>query len=126
MIYVNKDKKAARPNRRLWAMGNYSKFIRPGFVRADLSSDNEKVNAMRPVAFKGIDDGDGKEKLVVVFINRNEAQTVALEGIEGYSGYEVYTTSEDKDLELTASGSFETGTEYAVAEASIVTVVLSK
>ncbi len=126
MIYVNKDKKAARPNRRLWAMGNYSKFIRPGFVRADLSSDDEKVNAMRPVAFKGIDDGDGKEKLVVVFINRNEAQTVALEGIEGYSGYEVYTTSEDKDLELTASGSFETGTEYAVAEASIVTVVLSK
>ncbi len=126
MIDVNKDKKAARPNRRLWTMGNFSKFIRPGFVRVDLGSEDEAIMGMRPIAFKGIDDGDGKEKLAIVFINRGDAKTISLDGITGYSSYHVYTTAEELDLVETASGSVAADTNYEIGAASIVTIVLEK
>ena len=126
LIYVNKDAKAARPNRRLWEFGNYSRYIRPGFTRIDFASDEKAVTELRPVVFTGIDDGDGKEKCVMVFINRGDAQNISLAGVEGYSTYEIHTTAEEKDLELTASGNVTADTVYEIEGQSVVTVVLSK
>ena len=125
LIYVNKDAKAARPNRRLWGFGNYTKFIRPGFKRVEVSMD-DNLAELRPVAFTGTDDGDGKEKLVLVFINRKEAQTVSLEGFSDFTSYKIFTTNELLDLAETASGEVSPETGYAIEGESIVTIVLSK
>jgi hypothetical protein len=126
LIYVNKDKKAARPNRRLWEFGNYSKFIRPGFTRIDFTTPEEGIKNLRPVVFTGTDDGDGKEKCVLVFINRNESVTINIAGTDPYASYEIYTTSEERDLERTAEGRVTPDAEYEISGESVVTVVFSK
>ena len=125
LIYVEKAQKTAKSNRRLWSFGNYSKFIRPGFVRIDYGSDNDEIDALHPVVFTGIDD-DGREKCVAVFINRGDEVSLAIKGIEGYTDYEVYTTAQDLDLVKTAEGTVDSGTSYTVAKESITTVILSK
>ena len=126
MIYLNVSAKAARPNRRLWEFGNYSRYIRPGFTRIDYTAEDKTVSELKPVVFTGIDDGDGKEKCVLVFINRGDEKKITLAGVEGFNTYEIHTTAEEKDLELTASGTVEKTTEYVIGEKSVVTVVLSK
>ena len=126
LIYVNKEKKAARPNRRLWEFGNYARFIRPGFTRIDYKCDDPGVNALRPVVFTGTDDGDGKEKCVLVFINRNYDVTINMAGVGDYGTYEIYTTAGELDLEKTSEGTLSPDTDFDIKGESIVTVVLSK
>jgi O-glycosyl hydrolase len=124
LIYVNKDKKAARPNRRLWGYGNYTKFIRPGYVRLGTSSESKELTALRAVAFTGEDDLDGKQRMAVVLINRGEARQFYLDGVDAYTSYKIYTTSEERDLEETASGSVAGDTVFSIEGESIVTIVL--
>ena len=78
------------------------------------------------MVFTGTDDGDGKEKCVLVFINRNESVTINIAGTDSYASYEIYTTSEKRDLERTAEGTVAPDTEYEIGGESVVTVVFSK
>ena len=47
-------------------------------------------------------------------------------GVGEYSTFEIYTTSEDLDLQKTAEGTVSSDTKYEVKGESIVTIVLSK
>ena len=67
--------KSIVPLKRLWAYGNYTRFIRPGFVRVDTQGAKDA----QAVAFKG--ERDGKQQLVIVLINEDyRPQTVKLTG----------------------------------------------
>jgi O-glycosyl hydrolase len=125
LIHVNESKQAYRATRRLWAMGNFSRFIRPGFVRVDASAPFTDLMNMQSVAFKGVGDS-GKEELVIVLTNREDEKTFRLDikGEKGYDNYEIFTTTEEKDLELTASGEFDEDTVINIEGKSIVTIRL--
>ena len=53
----------ATPN--LWALGNYSRFIRPGFVRIDLTGGADDIDALMGTAWLSPD----AKRAVVVFVN---------------------------------------------------------
>lgn len=49
----------------LWAMGNYSRFIRPGFVRVELTGDNHSHEGLLGSAYLD----PNSSKVVVVYVN---------------------------------------------------------
>lgn len=127
LIYVNKDAEACRPAKRLWGFGNFTRFIRPGYVRVDCSNSYADIYNMKSVAFTGV-NGGGQEELVLVLINREEEKTfqLALSEKDKYNYFEVYTTNESRDLERTASGTYEENLPFTIEGESIVTLRLIK
>ena len=112
--------KSIVPLKRLWAYGNYTRFIRPGFVRVDASGAKE----LAPVAFKG--EKDGKQQLVIVLINEKfNAEKVTLSGdFSAYTSMQVHETSTHRDLAKTYAGAVKT--EVTLPMQSVVTIVLSE
>ena len=112
--------KAIVPLKRLWAYGNYTRYIRPGFVRVD----TQGAASVFPVAFKG--EQNGKQQLVIVLINdRKTAQTVNLAGdFSAYASMQTHETSANRDLARTYTGAVKT--EISVPMQSVVTIVLSE
>ena len=112
--------KSIVPLKRLWAYGNYTRFIRPGFVRVDASGAKE----LAPVAFKG--EKDGKQQLVIVLINEKfNAEKITLSGdFSAYVSMQVHETSTHRDLAKTYAGAVKT--EVTLPMQSVVTIVLSE
>ncbi len=111
--------KSIVPLKRLWAYGNYTRYIRPGFTRVETTGALDAY----PVAFKGV--RDGQEQLVIVLINEDmKAKTVDLSGISGYTKMEVHETSTNRDLARTYSGAAKDSVTLPLQ--SVVTLVLSK
>lgn len=109
------------PVKRLWAYGNYTRFIRPGFTRVDVAGGSKQLY---PVAFKG--ESGGKEQLVIVLINdQYSSQFATLEGdFSAYKTMEIHETSNARDLARTYKGAVKT--EFTVPMQSVVTIVLTK
>lgn len=125
LIYVNTQAQACRPAKRLWAFGNYTKFIRPGYTRVDCENPFRDLYNMKSVAFTGTNT-EGQEELVVVLINREEEKTfqLALSNLGQYNYYEVYTTNEDCDLAMTAGGAYTDHLPITIEGESVVTIRL--
>ncbi len=112
--------KSIVPLKRLWAYGNYTRYIRPGFVRVETSG----AKGLDPVAFKG--ERDGKQQLVIVLINEDyRPQTVKLSGdFSAYATMQVHETSANRDLARTYSGAVKD--EVTLPMQSVVTIVMSE
>ena len=112
--------KSIVPLKRLWAYGNYTRFIRPGFVRVDANG----AKSAQPVAFKG--ERDGKQQLVIVLINEQfSSQFIELAGdFSAYSKMEIHETSTARDLARTYSGAVKT--DVTIPMQSVITIVLSE
>lgn len=126
LIYVSTSARACRPAKRLWVMGNFSKFIRPGFVRVETSNNYKDIHDLKTLAFTGVNK-DGQEELVTVVLNQEGDERtlqMKLEDYGKYTEYEVYTTNENRDLELTASGTFDQYTPIVIEKESVVTIRL--
>ena len=108
------------PLKRLWAYGNYSRFIRPGFVRVDAKGATDAS----PVAFTG--ERNGKRQLVIVLINGEySSQFIELAGdFSAYSTMEIHETSTARDLAKTYSGAVKT--DVTLPMQSVITIVLSE
>ncbi len=125
LIHVNESKQAYRATRRLWAMGNFSRFIRPGFVRTEISTPYTDIYNLGSVAFTG-ENALGQKELVIVLTNEEDEKTFRLDlnTINKYDYCEVYTTTEEKDLEMTFSGDYDSDTAFTIEGKSIVTIRL--
>ena len=88
------------PLKRLWAYGNYTRFVRPGYVRVDVQGAQELL----PVAFDGLQDG--RAQRVIILINEStEPRSAALEGCtEGFTALQVHETSDAHDLDKVYDG----------------------
>ena len=117
LVYLNNDDHSdIQTSKRLWCLGNFSKFIDEGAVR--IASDSG-VKKLSNCAFKNPDGST-----VIVYVNSKDIdQNTKLEGITS-SSYEVYTTSAEYDLALTASGDNAADAVISVPAQSVVTVVL--
>ena len=88
------------PLKRLWAYGNYTRFLHPGYVRVDVTGAQELL----PVAFEGLQDG--RMQRVIILINESaEPRSAALEGCtEGFTALQVHETSDAHDLDKVYDG----------------------
>lgn len=90
----------ARASKLMWALGNYSFFIRPGMKRVEVENQNP-VQAATDVMISAYKDAAAK-KLVIVAINTGESErTYRLEVDGTIKGQKLmpYTTSERSNLE---------------------------
>ncbi len=124
LIYVDSTKQTVTVPKRLWAMGNYSRFIDRGYVRVDCDLD---VGAVEASAYMGTNEY-GEEELVIVFINqRAKSVNIDFSGVDAsvYNRISVNVTSDDYDLEETYYAEFLDGTAVAIPGQSVTTVVIS-
>jgi O-glycosyl hydrolase len=94
LIHVDEEQKKVLPTKRLWAMGNFSRFIRPGFTRFEVENN---TLGLRMLACKNSDSSN----LVVVVVNNNDQDvTVNLsrQNIGSNMRYDSFETSGESDL----------------------------
>jgi hypothetical protein len=118
LIYIDKAKTDGQfsDSKMLWAMGNYSRFVRPGMQRIDVSSssDNLLVSGYKDVL---------KGSIVLVFVNAADREvSVAIDNVTTMSSKKIvtYTTSETQKLEKGIAGK-----TLAIPAKSIVTVLIN-
>ncbi|QKZ13726.1 glycoside hydrolase family 30 protein [Spirosoma sp. KUDC1026] len=116
LIYIDKSKTDGRyqPSKMLWALGHYSRFIRPGAVRLDATP--ESGNGLLVSAYKNTDS-----KLVIVAINpTNNDLAVKPSLLSGrLSNVRQYVTSATADLTPATPNANRT----SIPARSIVTLV---
>lgn len=96
--YCKKDG-FARPSKLMWALGNYSYFIRPGMKRIDVR-DVDPVQASTDVMISAYKDLAGK-KLVIVAVNASDTERTYKLDIDGKiknKSITPYITSESFNL----------------------------
>jgi len=108
LIYIDKNKSGGDyyASRKLWALGNFSRFVRPGMQRIEIRiPPTDDAKGLFVSAFKDA----RKKQLVLVVINQESGnQELTLTGaMPGASRLTMYTTSRGENLEkqLTSSAS---------------------
>lgn len=124
LLYVDLNTHKVTIPKRFYAMGNYSRFIDPGYVRIDASL---KQNNVYTSAYKGVNE-NGEEELVMVFVNNNTSSVnINFDGIDtsAYNRMSVNVTSKGFSLAERFYGEFTADSCVELPSRSIVTVVIS-
>ncbi len=117
LVYVNyENPDDIQLSKRLWAMGNFSKFIKEGAVRVKITEVQENLISS---AYKNKDGS-----LVVVYVNQTEKDYSTNIKADGYKEFISYITSENENLDKSQSGSFSLSSSINIPSQSVVTVVL--
>lgn len=95
-------------------MGNFSKFIRPGYTRVSAISDDKEVNV---VSFLGKNEANEEELITVLINNSFQEKEIDLQGV-GFGEIISYTTDSESDLEEQSI----TSQELTIPRQSIVTL----
>jgi hypothetical protein len=100
LIYVDPDSRRITEAKRLWALGNYSRFVRPGDVRV---AAHEGEGALQVAAFRSA----LRDRVCAVVINTGTEPVLARLSIAGGptpGTMRAYETSRAHDLEQTYEG----------------------
>lgn len=118
LVYVDLATRRITETRRLWALGNYSRFIRPGFVRVEVESPK---TGPRVSAFQSPDG----QSLVAVAINNSAAPVLAALNLPG--GYRHLTISETSpEHGLAAVFAGPPGDTLTLAPLSVTTLLFER
>ncbi|MCP4612022.1 MAG: xylanase [Planctomycetes bacterium] len=118
LIYVNESEREIVPIKRLWAMGNFSRFIRPGYRRFEVEYDS---TVLRVVGCKSSDES----RLVVVVMNPGtESEEVELHFTKAgdVNIFDAYETSKANDLKVVSCG--VKNSRYSFPAESVTTLVM--
>lgn len=118
LVYIEHQKNDGNffESKLLWALGNYSHFVKPGFQRVEIdASDAEMDDAFLYSAYKN----PHNEEKVIVLINKNngEVKVNLQESGSSLRNMQAYITSSEKDLEPASVDS-----EVKIPPRSIVTI----
>jgi O-glycosyl hydrolase len=97
----------------LWALGNYSRFVRPGMQRIKVDYDQARNKGLLLSSYADTKSGE----IVVVAVNYSEQpEVLSIDGVA--PGSDVYTTSEAENLEKSTSPS----SAIKIGRRSVVTI----
>ncbi|HEY9534364.1 MAG TPA: glycoside hydrolase, partial [Mucilaginibacter sp.] len=118
LIYIDKNKTDGNfyTSKMLWALGNYSRFIKPGAKRIDVSVS--QVDLKAPLLISAYKN---KKEIVLVAVNPN-AEDVDIKWNSGGGKIKFttsYTTSATDGLKATAVN----GPDVVIKARSVVTVI---
>jgi len=120
LIYVNPLDQKVIHTKRLWVMGNYSRFIRPGFVRLLAQGGSETLLVS---AYRSADD----QRWVVVAVNLSkDPASIRFDVTNGQlpAQGEQFETSEKADLTSLHTGA--AAETWLLAPLSVTTLVLDR
>lgn len=117
LVYIDKNKTDGNiyESKLLWALGNYSRFIRPGAKR--ISVEYAENPELKISAFKN-ENG----KIVTVILNRGNTEKMLKLNIPGGSETaKIYETSKQNDLSYLRE--FRISDKIKIASRSVITIV---
>jgi len=122
LIYVTTTNEVIVPYKRLWAMGNYSRYIDPGYVRVD----TDFGISISGSAYTG-NNGESDELVIVLINDTTYDRSVDISDYiaEYGSSVGVYVTDADHNLEDVTS-EFVDGNKVLLGGNSVTTIVLTK
>lgn len=130
LIYIDNNKFGGNyyESKMLWALGHYSRFIKPEMkriatTRSDNKSNKDTIEGVLHSAYTS------DNEIVVVFANQfNYSKTVKFSGIpEGYETIELYRTTETSTVNLQkVSRAVNINEEFVLSKRSLLTCVLRK
>lgn len=129
LVYIDDNKNDGQiyDSKLLWGLGNYSKFIKPGYKRIGIErSDNkgidQSINGVLVSAFQSNVDS----KKVVVIVNQRSIEIPVKLSLEGGGGFnsKLYQTSGLANDNLSFKGDKTQADVLAIPARSIVTVVV--
>ena len=104
LIYIDKQKQDGSfyQSKMLWALGNYSRFIRPGFKRVKIdNTQNTSVN--KNFLYSSYKDPSTGKLVTVVINSGSQPVTFKLQRQNAnVNGLKAYVTSADKNLQVQA------------------------
>lgn len=112
----------------LWAVGNYSLFVRPGMTRLTTSRNDgrDAVEVAQDVmvsAFSG-----GADKLVMVLVNYTDQPRTILPELKNFKGiksYRTYVTTADVNANLRPSAEQKFSGAFSLAPRSVTTITMN-
>lgn len=94
-----------RENKLLWALGNFSRFVRPGMVRFDVEDPEypEGASSVENFMISGYQNPSTRETILVLINNTEASRNISFDGYSSdfqFTGdsLEMYTTSQTEDL----------------------------
>ena len=105
----------------LWALGNFSRFVRPGMVRIDVQLDSgitllEQATDLQVSAYKDITTG----RIVMVFLNHTKhTKNISLNGIS-FKNAALYVTDKTRNLDK----SLVELSDISIPKRSVTTLVI--
>ncbi len=117
------DPESIIPSKTLWALGNYSRYIRPGAKRIQISGANDK-NGLMATAYKD----ENESKLIVVLVNvgfNTETISLNVAGLDSPAVTTTFTpfvTSDLSEDNLKEYPGFAADSSFQVPARSIVTL----
>lgn len=108
----------------LWTIGNYSRFVRPGSVRVDAISTNDKANDPQGLMVSCYVN-DATKQLVMVAINYSTSDKSFTPNIKGATVKTMvpYVTSDNVGENLKPGTAVTPGTSFKVPARSVITYV---
>lgn len=107
-------------DKNLWVLGNYSRFIRPGYQRVQVEGADE-MNALMGTAWLSPD----ADTLVAVFVNMDRGSREVSLSFSGFAPEEVSTFVTDMSHDLQLDPHQKDATNLKLPSRSVVTVVMS-
>ena len=124
LVYIDKDEADGKfyESKILWALGNYSRFIRPGYRRIAIEGGGEAPD--KEFLFSAYEDPQGDEVVVVIVNSKKKDVPVRLnEKGKAVGDYVAYVTSGGKDLEKTELQT--NGEGILIPSNSVTTIVIN-
>jgi O-glycosyl hydrolase len=126
LIYAEKNKNDGKleDSKMLWALGNYSRFIRPGATRVNVSSEGLNINNPKGIMVSSFVD-QVSNKLVTVIINYGYTDSSFLIEVNGgeVKSWKRYITGSADDEKLKPIPDALVNDEIVIPKRSIVTLV---
>jgi O-glycosyl hydrolase len=116
LVYVDLGGRSVTDTKRLWALGNYSRFVREGYRRIGISGEQGGILAS---AYLSPD----AQTAVLVAVNPGSSAKALDIVAEGFASYTAYETSASRSLERVASCA---PGKYSFPAESVTTLVFEK
>jgi len=119
------DPETIYPSKTLWALGNFSRFIRPGAIRVSLGGENDELDGLLASTYKN----EIGEDVIVVYVNMSDlpievALTIdGLEETDRIASFTPYVTSDEWEHDLLEYPAISPDERYTVPARSVVTLV---
>lgn len=125
LVYIDHNKTDGKyyESKMLWALGNYSRFIRPGAVRVETKADGRDLDNKLLLASSYVDAAN--KQLITVVVNAGSNPVTMKMEVKGGAVREIqpYITSENKNL---APGSILKRAREVKLEPKSVTTLVSR
>lgn len=121
LIYVDRDAHTYETTKRLYTMGNFSKFIEPGAVRIGAT-----VGKNLPVSSVAFDCGDTVAVVVVNSAEKEQQFAVSFPRKATFKSVTAYVTDNEHNLDSVGTVAYTENGSYTVSAQSVTTFVFEK